>query len=86
MQPTFRSGDRLLVDYRAGATTGSVVLLRLAGGTVAVKRVTALSGTDVVAESDNVAAPGAWSGVVPRAEVLAVVRARVWPRPGVVRL
>lgn len=87
MEPTLRAGDRLLARYAALPAVGDVVLVRpeALGGRVAVKRVTAASGRDVVVESDNVAAEGAWAGVVARADVLAVVRIRLWPRPGAVR-
>lgn len=80
MLPTLRDGDRLLVRYDdSGASPGRIVVARLPGGVIAVKRVGACSGRDVVLESDN-AAEGT-SAVVSVEQVLAVVLARMWPRP-----
>lgn len=80
MLPTLREGDRLVVRYDdRDPSPGQLVVARLPGGVVAVKRVTACSSGDVVLESDN--AREGFSGIVDGRAVLAVVVARVWPRP-----
>lgn len=87
MLPTLREGDRLLVTYAAAPSVGRLVVVRLPDGpdgVVAVKRVTADNGTDLIVESDNVAE--GWAGTVSKDSVRAVVIARVWPRPGTLRV
>ena len=88
MRPTLRPGDRLLVRYAVPVTAGSLVLARFADGTLAVKRA-------VEPRAGRAGAPGWWllsdnpgqgvdsrhRGVVDERDVLAVVRARLWPRP-----
>lgn len=89
MEPTLRPGDRLLVSYGRAPRAGEVVLAQFVDGTVAVKRAveprtTRSGGPGWWLLSDN-AAEGVDSrhrGPVPATAVLAVVRARVWPRPG----
>jgi SOS-response transcriptional repressor LexA len=90
MEPALREGDRLLVRYDAEVRPGDVVVARFPDGVLAVKR--ALheeahhSGDPAwLLASDNAGAPGARRAPVRRSAVLAVVRARVWPRPGRVR-
>jgi signal peptidase I len=88
MAPTLRPGDRLLVSYRRAPREGDVVVARLPDGTVAVKRA-------VERRTTRAGAPGWWllsddpavgvdsrhRGVIGADDVLAVVRARLWPRP-----
>jgi hypothetical protein len=88
MLPTLRPGDRLLVRYAGRVTVGRLVLARLADGTLAVKRA-------VEARSTRTGGPGWWvlsdnpdegvdsrhRGVVAADDLVAVVVARVWPRP-----
>ena len=88
MLPTLRPGDRLLVSYRRPVREGDVVVARLADGTMSVKRAAERRTT-------RTGGPGWWllsdnpvdgvdsrhRGPVPDDRVLAVVRARVWPRP-----
>jgi len=88
MLPTLQAGDLLLVSYRGAPTAGRLVVARLPDGTVAVKRATEERRT-------RTGAPGWWllsdnpaegvdsrhRGVVPAADVQAVVVGRVWPRP-----
>lgn len=89
MLPALRDGDRLLVAYAATPRVGDVVVARFADGTVAVKRAaerrtTRSGGPGWWLLSDNAAegiADSRARGVVPVADVLGVVRARVWPRP-----
>jgi phage repressor protein C with HTH and peptisase S24 domain len=88
MRPALRPGDRLLVRYAAPVTPGALVVARFADGTLAVKRATEARAT-------RSEAPGWWllsdnpdqgvdsrhRGVVEERDVVAVVRARLWPRP-----
>jgi signal peptidase I len=90
MQPTLVEGDRLLVRYGVAVRTGDVVVAEFPDGVVAVKRVlredTHHSGEEAwLLGSDNASVPGARRAPVRKSAVLAVVRARVWPRPGRVR-
>lgn len=86
MRPGLRPGDRLLVDYRRPAAQGDVVVARLADGTVAVKRAaerrttrTGAAGWWLLSDDPEVGVDSRHRGVVPEADVLAVVRRRVWP-------
>ena len=88
MRPTLEPGDRLLVRYAAPVAPGRLVLARFPDGTLAVKRATERRET-------RSGAPGWWllsdnpdegvdsrhRGVVAESEVVAVVVARIWPRP-----
>lgn len=88
MAPTLNQGDRLLVHYGVQPRPGQIVVARFVDGTVAVKR----AARDQVTRTGE---PGWWlasdnpeqgvdsrhRGPVPAGEVLAVVLARVWPRP-----
>jgi len=85
MQPTLYDGDRLLVRHGASPRIGDVVVVRLPTGVVAVKRATLRSRAGATdgwwVERDNDAeGVDSWSvGAIPDADVVAVVRARVWP-------
>lgn len=90
MEPTLAPGDRVLVRYDARPAPGDVVVARFPDGVLAVKRVVQEdrhhSGAPAwLLGSDNAEAPGARRAPVRKDEVLGVVRARVWPRPGRVR-
>ena len=88
MRPGLGPGDRLLVSYAAHPRPGALVLARFPDGTLAVKRA-------VERRTTRSGAPGWWllsddpaagvdsrhRGAVAEADVLAVVRARLWPRP-----
>lgn len=92
MLPTLREGDLLLVRWGARPRPGRLVVARFVDGTVAVKRA-------VEPRTTRTGAPGWWllsdnpaegvdsrhRGVVPDADVLGVVRLRVWPSPRVER-
>lgn len=91
MEPTLRAGDRLWVAYGRTPVPGRVVVARLADGAVVVKRAverrtTASGRTGWWLLSDNPAAPGVIDsrhrGPVADDDVLGVVVARLWPRPG----
>lgn len=81
MQPTLYDGDRLLVRHGATPRVGQLVVVRLPDGVVAVKRATSNDGAGWWVERDNPSAGvDSWSvGAIPDADVLAVVRARLWP-------
>ncbi len=86
MQPTLYDGDRLVVHYGAVPRAGQLVVVRLPARGVAVKRATLRQpvgeGTGWWVERDNPAeGVDSWQvGAIPDADVLAVVRARLWPR------
>jgi phage repressor protein C with HTH and peptisase S24 domain len=83
MEPTLHAGDRLLVVHGARPEPGTVCVVRLPDGTLAVKRATHRDGEGWWVERDNPSAGvDSWRvGAIPDADVLAVVRARLWPRP-----
>ncbi len=87
MTPTLRDGDRLLVAHGAGPRTGRLAVVRFDDGVVAVKRLDHDSPQGWWVTRDNPReGRDSWSaGPVPTTEVLAVVLARVWPRPGLLR-
>ena len=84
MLPTLRPGDRLLVRYDARARTGRLALVRLPDRPLAVKRLGVRDDAGWWVERDN---PGegvdSWTlgRAVPPEDVVAVVLARLWPRP-----
>jgi nickel-type superoxide dismutase maturation protease len=83
MLPTLREGDRLLVRYGVRPRAGCVVVARFADGTLVVKRAVERRGSGWWLRGDNPEAgvDSRHRGAVPDADVLGVVRARVWPRP-----
>jgi hypothetical protein len=88
MRPGLRPGDRLLVRYGARVRPGALVLARLADGTLAVKRAsgrrttaTGRPGWWLLSDDPTVGIDSRHRGPVPDQDVLAVVVARVWPRP-----
>lgn len=88
MSPALRPGDRLLVSYRRGVTPGALVVARFADGTLAVKRAaerrtTSTGGPGWWLLSDNPqrGVDSRHRGPFADDRVLAVVVARVWPRP-----
>jgi signal peptidase I len=82
MQPTMYDGDRLLVRHGATPRVGDVVVVRLPDGVVAVKRATMRRDGGWWVERDNVKeGVDSWSvGAIPEVDVIAVVRARLWPQ------
>ena len=86
MRPHLGPGDRLLVNYRRTPRPGDVVVARLPGGVLAVKRATERRTTELGEPgwwllSDN-AEEGSDSrryGAVADGDVLAVVVRRIWP-------
>ncbi len=88
MRPSLVPGDRLLVRYGRRPTTGDLVVARFADGTVAVKRAagpratrTGSPGWWLLSDAPDVGVDSRHRGPVPESDVLAVVRARLWPRP-----
>lgn len=88
MRPALEPGDRLLVRYAAPVRPGTLVLARFADGTLAVKRATeprsSRTGTPgwwLLSDNPDAGVDSRHRGVVEDSDVLAVVRARVWPRP-----
>jgi phage repressor protein C with HTH and peptisase S24 domain len=88
MTPTLEPGDRLLVRYGAAVTAGSLVLARLADGTLAVKRVAyaaptaaGVPGWYLLSDNPDEGVDSRHRGPVAAEAVLGVVRGRVWPRP-----
>lgn len=84
MEPTLHDGDRLLVRYGAVPRLGRLAVVRLPGrGGASVKRVTRRDGDGWWVERDNpTQGVDSWLvGAIPEADLLAVVLARVWPRP-----
>ena len=81
MRPTLQPGDRLWVRYDAVARPGDLVVVRLPGGVVAVKRALRHERQGWWVERDNpTQGVDSWSvGAVADHDVLAVVLARVWP-------
>jgi signal peptidase I len=81
MQPTLREGDRLLVGYGLRPRTGSLVVVRLPGAPISVKRAVRRVPEGWWVERDNVAeGVDSWQlGAVPERDVLAVVILRLWP-------
>ncbi len=88
MLPTLRPGDRLLVRYGAPVAAGRLVLARFADGTLSVKRAaaaretrTAEAGWWLLSDNPSEGVDSRHRGVVAETDVVAVVLARVWPRP-----
>lgn len=84
MLPTLREGDRLLVRYGARPRPGSLVVVRLPDRPLSVKRATHREADGWWVERDNPAeGVDSWLvGAIPDGDVVAVVLARLWPRPG----
>jgi phage repressor protein C with HTH and peptisase S24 domain len=88
MRPTLRPGDRLLVRYAVPVTAGSLVLARFADGTLTVKRAAEPRpgragdpGWWLLSDNPDRGVDSRHRGVVDERDVVAVVRARLWPRP-----
>ena len=82
MLPTLREGDRLLVRYDAPPAAGRIAVVRLPDGVVAVKRLHLLDEHGWWVSRDNPReGVDSWSLGRPVDAVLAVVLARLWPRP-----
>jgi hypothetical protein len=84
MLPTLAAGDLLLADRARTPGPGDLVLARWPGTPLVVKRVLRLEPEGWWLERDNpTAGVDSWSaGAVDPAALVAVVRLRLWPRPG----
>ena len=86
MQPTVLDGDRLVGRHGATPRAGQLVVVRLPDGVLAVKRATLRQrvgdGSGWWIERDNPAeGVDSWRiGAIPDHDVIAVVRARLWPQ------
>lgn len=88
MRPLLDPGDLLLVSYRSTPSPGSIVVARLPDGTIAVKRaverrstVSGAPGWWLLSEDPDVGVDSRHRGPVADDAVLAVVLARLRPRP-----
>ncbi len=88
MRPTLEPGDRLLVRYAAPVTAGRLVLARFPDGTLAVKRTAERRDTGsgepgwwLLSDDPAQGVDSRHRGVIPEIDVVAVVVARIWPRP-----
>lgn len=86
MEPTLLAGERLLVRYAARPGAGDLVVARFVDGTVTVKRAierrvtrTGEPGWWLLSDNADEGVDSRHRGVVPEADVWAVVRGRVWP-------
>lgn len=88
MEPTLQEGDRLLVAYGTTPRAGRLVVVRLPGvpGLV-VKRLAFTTDDGWWVERDNPReGVDSWHvGAVPQEDLLAVVIARIWPHPRILR-
>ncbi len=88
MAPTLRDGDACVVLWGLPPRVGDVVVARLPGRGLGVKRAAFVEPDGSWwLRSDNVAAgtDSATFGAVPAADVLGRVIARYWPRPAWIR-
>jgi hypothetical protein len=87
MAPTLHDGDRLLVAHDASPRPGRLAVVRFDDGVVAVKRLDHDTAEGWWVTRDNPdEGRDSWSaGAVPHSAVVAVVLARVWPRPALLR-
>lgn len=83
MAPTLRSGDTVLVRRPRTVRSGDVVLVRWAArpAQLSVKRAVRRAGSGWYVLGDN-ARGSTDSRELGPAEVLGVIRSRLWPRPG----
>ena len=81
MEPTLRDGDRLLVRYGAAPRRGRLVVVRLPGRPLGVKRAAFSTDDGWWVERDNPReGVDSWVvGAVPPDDVVAVVVLRLWP-------
>ena len=83
MEPTLSAGDRLLVSHRRRPRPGAVVIARFPDETLAVKRAAErrTTGWWLLSDDPAVGVDSRHRGPVRDEDVVAVVLARVWPRP-----
>jgi len=88
MRPTLSPGDRLLVRYGVPVTVGTLVLARFPDGTLAVKRAAeprttrdGRPGWWLLSDDPVEGVDSRHRGAIAATDVVAVVVARLWPRP-----
>jgi phage repressor protein C with HTH and peptisase S24 domain len=83
MEPTLHDGDRLVILYAAPPRIGGLVVVRLPGRPIAVKRVTRRVDDGWWVERDNPdEGVDSWLvGAIAPEDVVARVVARLWPLP-----
>jgi hypothetical protein len=88
MRPTLAPGERLLVRHGGRVREGALVLARFPDGTLTVKRAVERRTTRLgepawwlLSDARDVGVDSRHRGPVRQQDVLAVVVARVWPRP-----
>jgi type IV secretory pathway protease TraF len=88
MLPALRPGDRLLVRYAVPVAPGRLVLARFPDGAFVVKRAaearrtrTGEAGWWLLSDNPGEGVDSRHRGVVAARDVVAVVVARLWPRP-----
>jgi SOS-response transcriptional repressor LexA len=81
MEPTLYDGDQLLVRYGGDVRPGNLVVVRLPGGPLSVKRAAFRDADGWWVERDNPAeGVDSWQvGAVPIADVVGTVLWRYWP-------
>jgi Peptidase S24-like len=81
MEPTLYDGDHLVVLYGGRARLGRLVMVRLPGGPLSVKRIAFRDVSGWWVERDNPAeGVDSWQvGAVPEQDVVATVLCRIWP-------
>lgn len=84
MAPTLLDGDRLLLRYGAAPRAGRLVVVRLPGRGLSVKRAAFAVPEGWWVERDNPAeGVDSWLvGAIAPGDVVALVLCRYWPRPG----
>jgi len=92
MRPTLEPGDRLVVRYAAPVAAGRLVLARFPDGALVVKRAveprrtsTGAPGWWLLSDNPDEGVDSRHRGAVADDDVVAVVVARLWPRPGLAR-
>ncbi len=81
MQPSLVPGDRLLIRYGAQPSPGRLVVVRLPGRPIAVKRAARRvdGGWDVRSDNRAAGTDSRVLGAIPEEDIMAVVLCRVWP-------
>lgn len=92
MRPSLEAGDWLLVQYAGRPAPGDVVVARFADGALVVKRAAERrrtasgdAGWWLLSDAPEVGVDSRHRGPVRDADVVAVGRARLWPRPQILR-
>jgi hypothetical protein len=86
MRPTLVPGDRVLLGYRRTPRPGNVVVARLPGGVLAIKRASERRTTELgepgwwlLSDNAEAGSDSRQYGAVADGDVVAVVLRRIWP-------